>query len=259
MIWNDFHYDSKALGIRASVYVLLPEPWELGKELLPTLYLLHGLSDDHTMWLRQTRIEQFASEYHMAVVMPAVNRSFYTDMAYGAKYFTFVSEELPRVMEAVFPLSHKREERFAAGLSMGGYGAMKLGLRLPEQYAAVASLSGAVEVEMLFAGGDHTIEFMREAEAIFGSESALNASDDSLHVLAQKLIRSGAKAPRIYMACGESDFLYETNNDFYARYGEKLNIEYHTHPDEAHTWSYWDARIGEVIPWLGLPKIGDRS
>ena len=147
MAFTEFHYYSETLEIDVSVNVILPETRIMAQQEgkpLPTLYLLHGLSDDHTHWVRQTRLEFYARKYRLAIIMPCVNRSFYTDMKRGAKYFTFVSEELPRVMEMYFPLSSRREDRFAAGLSMGGYGATKLGLRLPERYAAIASLSGAL-------------------------------------------------------------------------------------------------------------------
>ena len=134
MAFTEFHYYSETLEIDVSVNVILPETRIMAQQEgkpLPTLYLLHGLSDDHTHWVRQTRLEFYARKYRLAIIMPCVNRSFYTDMKRGAKYFTFVSEELPRVMEMYFPLSSRREDRFAAGLSMGGYGATKFGLRLP--------------------------------------------------------------------------------------------------------------------------------
>ena len=110
------------------------------------LYLLHGLSDDHTAWLRYTSIERYATARGLAVVMPAVHRSFYADEAHGHAYWQFVSEELPRIVAAFFRLSERPEDTFVAGLSMGGYGALKLGLHHPERFAAVASLSGAVDV-----------------------------------------------------------------------------------------------------------------
>ena len=97
MVFSDFHFYSEVLGIQTAAYILLPQPQVAAQSgsPIPVLYLLHGLSDDHTMWLRQTRVEQYAQRYRLAVVMPAANRSFYMDMAHGAKYETFVSRELP--------------------------------------------------------------------------------------------------------------------------------------------------------------------
>ena len=115
----------------------------------PVLYLLHGLSDDETIWMRRTSIERYAAQYGLAVVMPNGARSYYADMLRGGKYWTYLSEELPKVMQSFFRISDRREDTFAAGLSMGGYGAMKLALHCPERFAAAASLSGALSPEHL--------------------------------------------------------------------------------------------------------------
>lgn len=258
MIWNDFHFYSATLGVQTAAYVLLPEPQVMpqqGGALLPTLYLLHGLSDDYTMWLRQSRIEQYARKYRMAVVMPAVNRSFYADMVHGAKYFTFVSEELPRVMETYFPLSRERQGRFAAGLSMGGYGSLKLGLKYPDRYAAVASLSGPLEMEKVF-DPDHQTDsaFLAEMKDIFGDEKALKAGDGNLSLLADKAIAGGAALPRCYVACGTADDLFAAGDSFVRRFGKALAIDYHTDEGETHCWDYWDKRIKDVLGWLNLPE-----
>ncbi len=257
MACTEFHYYSRVLDIDVSVSVILPEVQtmlEQGGKLLPTLYLLHGLSDDHTHWIRQTRLEFYARKYRLAIVMPCVNRSFYTDMKHGAKYFTFVSEELPQVMELYFPLSHQREDRFAAGLSMGGYGAMKLGLLRPERYAAVASLSGAVEMEADFFR--HSVQkddaFLRELTDIFGPFEAFMQSDNCLTRVAERL--DPAHAPRMYMACGTADFLFDSNEDFVRRFGEKFSIQYETEEGAAHTWDFWDRQIEKVLAWLNVPK-----
>ena len=257
MACTEFHYYSRVLDIDVTVSVILPEVktmLEQDGKPLPTLYLLHGLSDDHTHWIRQTRLEFYSRRYRLAIVMPCVNRSFYTDMKHGAKYFTFVSEELPKVMELYFPLSHEREERFAAGLSMGGYGAMKLGLLCPEKYAAVASLSGAVEMEADFFR--HSVQkddaFLRELTDIFGPFEEFMQSDNCLTRVAERL--DPAKAPRMYMACGTADFLFDSNEDFVRRFGEKFSIRYDTEEGAAHTWDFWDRQIEKVLAWLNVPK-----
>src|SRR3954463_9504927 len=154
MAFLDVHCFSDALGLSVSFYVLLPQQTtrQIGlaggekRAQYPTLYLLHGLSDDHTIWMRRTSIERYAAAKNIAVVMPAVARSFYQDMASGARYWTFVSEELPALCQQFFPLSPAREDNFVAGLSMGGYGALRLGLARPEKFAAAASLSGALDI-----------------------------------------------------------------------------------------------------------------
>src|SRR4051795_10646195 len=112
----------------------------------PVLYLLHGLSDDHTAWLRNTSIDRYAAARGLAVVMPQVQRSFYADEVHGGRYWTFLSEELPEVVGSFFRVSTRREDTYVAGLSMGGYGALKWALREPHRFAAAASLSGALDL-----------------------------------------------------------------------------------------------------------------
>ncbi len=149
------NFFSEALGLSCSMNVILPQ--SVGKGMIgmketgagsapPVLYLLHGMSDDHTIWLRRTSIERYAAPLGLAVVMPAVHRSYYTDMHEGGAYWTFVSEELPRIVESLFKVSADPRDRFVAGLSMGGYGAAKLALRRPDFFAAAASLSGAMDI-----------------------------------------------------------------------------------------------------------------
>jgi S-formylglutathione hydrolase FrmB len=148
----DFY--SEVLGLSTSMTVLLPQQTssQIGMSgSAPqgdpsVLYLLHGLSDDDTIWLRRTSIERYVAPLGLAVVMPQVGRSFYADEEHGNRYWTFLSEELPRLCHEFFRLSARREDTFVAGLSMGGYGALKWALRDPGRFAAAASLSGALDV-----------------------------------------------------------------------------------------------------------------
>src|SRR3954469_12567569 len=145
---------SESLMVGTSVTVVLPQNTEEQIGLTdapvegppPVLYLLHGLSDDHTSWTRYTSIERYAVARGLAVVMPAAGRSFYADEAHGHRYWTYLSEELPRVVGQFFNVSREPADTFVAGLSMGGYGALKLQLPHPARYAAAASLSGALDL-----------------------------------------------------------------------------------------------------------------
>ena len=128
MAFMEFHYYSKALDKAVTVNVILPERAKADPAAgIPdgsykTVYLFHGLSSDYSAWMRRTNIERYASEYNIAVVMPDVARSWYSNTQYGANYFTFVSEELPAVCRGYFKdMSDKREDNYVAGLSMGGY------------------------------------------------------------------------------------------------------------------------------------------
>src|SRR3954454_13731935 len=126
---------SDVLGLSTSMTAILPQSTSaqigmsgsVGGGLPPVLYLLHGLSDDDTTWLRRTSVERYVAPLGLAVVMPQVHRSFYTDQAHGGRYWTFLSEELPAVVNSFFTVSDRREDTFVAGLSMGGLRRVQVG------------------------------------------------------------------------------------------------------------------------------------
>ncbi|MFE4712044.1 MULTISPECIES: alpha/beta hydrolase family protein [Bacillales] len=249
---------SEVLGLSTSMTVILPQTTtsQIGMsnvtrgELHPTLYLLHGLSDDDSIWLRRSSIERYVAEMGIAVVMPQVHHSFYTDMAMGGQYWTFISEELPALARSFFPLSHKREDNFVAGLSMGGYGAFKLGLRKPESFAAVASLSGSLDIAQHFKNTDDPAA-KRGYQMIFGEKDVAGTPDDLLWLL-KELDQSQGPKPAFYQCCGTEDFLYENNLSFRdACRKTTLSLTYDEGPGE-HEWGYWDAKIRDVLAWLPL-------
>ncbi len=253
----DFYSD--ALGTSVTINVLLPQPapeQRTPPRRYPVLWLLHGLLDDHTTWLRQTSLERYVDGLQLAVVMPAGGRSFYTDMAHGYRYWTYVSEELPELARAWFPLSAAREENFVAGLSMGGYGAFKLALRHPERYAAAASLSGALRSFDHEAEAGATPAWVAELTDVFGDLAHFPSSEDNVYYLAQQLAGSGAPSPMLYQCCGVDDFLYDDNLLFKA-HAESLGLPltYAEGPGE-HNWAYWDQQIQQVLTWLPLPPAG---
>jgi S-formylglutathione hydrolase FrmB len=221
-----------------------------------TLYLLHGLSDDHTIWMRRTSIERYAAAKNLAVVMPAVARSFYQDMAGGPRYWTFLNEELPAVMRQFFPLSAAREDNFAAGLSMGGYGALRLALQNPEAFAAAASLSGALDIARRVRDAAQPGSPLTDADVrgIFGDAPKIEGSESDLFHLAQRLAPREGRKPKIYVACGTDDALIEDNRRFH-RHLDSLHLD-HTYVENsgAHEWGYWDAQIQRVLQWLPLGK-----
>ena len=253
----DCRFYSEALGLSTSMMVILPQATQSqigmanvaksGKH--KTLYLLHGLSDDHTAWVRRTSIERYVAPLGIAVVMPAVHRSFYTDMAYGGKYETFVAEELPRLARSFFPLSDAREDTYVAGQSMGGYGAFKLALNYPENYCAAASLSGALELSS--AVEDPNDDMRQDFVNIFGSNPSIKGTRHQLRFAAKKLKSEGRDIPRLYQCWGDEDFLVEGNTafrDFALR--EELPLTWQVDPGYGHTWDYWDLRIQTVLEWM---------
>lgn len=259
----DCRFFSETLKLNTSMTVILPQPasGQIGLDGVassggpwPTLWLMHGLSDDDSIWLRRTSIERYVSTLGLAVVMPSVHRSFYADMIHGGRYWSFVSEELPRIARSFFPLSARREDNFVAGLSMGGYGAFKLALAQPDRFAAAASLSGALN---RVAPTDHAFDIDPDLRLAFGDLSSFPGSDNDLLHLATKLAQSGQTPPALYQCCGTADFLYEQNQSFlgHAR-SLGLDVLYEEHEGAAHTWDYWDRQIHRVLSWLPVPGEG---
>jgi putative tributyrin esterase len=247
LIRCDFFSD--ALGLSTSMTVILPQQTvgQIGltgaaRPEPPTLYLLHGLSDDDTTWTRRTSIERYAAPLGLAVVMPQVHRSFYADEAYGNAYWTFLSEELPTVVSRFFRLSDRREDTFVAGLSMGGYGAVKWALRQPDRFAAAASLSGALDLASRFPDDRGVVD------RVFGDRRVAGTGDDLLWLLDRADV---AALPRLYLACGTEDVLYDENvtfQDACRAKGVPLTVDF---GPGGHEWGYWDTKIQDVLAWLG--------
>lgn len=215
-----------------------------------TMYLLHGMSDDQTIWQRRTSIERYVSKLGIAVVMPTTHLGFYTDTTYGLRYWTFISEELPRICREFFPrMSERREDTLAAGLSMGGYGAWKLGLRASGTFGAAASLSGALDiVEDFQRNAEENPQAIPVFKGIFGSVEQLEGSNDDLLALAEKFSTSAEK-PRLYAWCGTEDFLYKGNITAWELV-KKLGFDLTCEQSEGdHQWKYWDEKIQDVLRW----------
>ncbi|MGQ9661237.1 MAG: alpha/beta hydrolase [Kiritimatiellia bacterium] len=256
------HFFSEALGMCMSMTVVLPQRTGIAVHTgqtrrsvkYPTLFLLHGLSDDHTIWLRRTSIERYVAQLDLAVVMPAVHRSFYADMKHGGKYWTFISSEVPALAREFFPLSSRREDNFVAGLSMGGYGAFKLALNCPEHYRAAASLSGALYFEAELMYGKRVRERYPELHDAFGSPRDFRGSVNDLRHAALQLIGSCLPRPKLYQCCGLADPLLDMNRRF-KTFIERLGFDltYEEEPGD-HTWEFWDSKIQRVLEWLPLCK-----
>ena len=245
---------SEALNVASTVNVILPEATQgigiqaAGKNELPkVLYLLHGYSDDHSIWLRRTSVERYAAAHNLAVIMPAVNHSFYANEVYGEKYWDYVATELPKVLHRFFRLSSKPEDTFVAGLSMGGYGAMKLALSFPERFGAAACFSGALDIADTYGSGRHQSE---EQTRIFGDVKTIPGSDNDLfHLLAKN--SKAKKKPRLYVSCGTADFLYHQFKKFIPE-AKKAGWNVTTYEEEGvgHEWAFWDREISKFIPWM---------
>lgn len=241
---------SEALKRQTQIYVLLPQQTGEGGAPVKTLWLFHGLSDNHTTWMRRTSIERYAEAHNLAVVMPNVDRSWYTDTAYGANYLTFVSKELPALCFGTFrQLSRKREDNIVAGISMGGYGALKVALTCPEQYSACISLSGGVAITRK----RHAFE-VNEWKSLFGYDltaaEELTGTRHDLFALAQAAANEEQPLPKLYLWCGLQDFLLDANLLF-DEHLTALGIPHKFETSEGdHSWKWWDLHIQDGLNWV---------
>ncbi len=256
MAFLQVNFFSSVLGMCTAMNVILPQTTGtrglIGVDTAdvdvtyPVLYLLHGMSDDHTIWSRRTSIERYADERGIAVVMPTTELGWYTNMKHGRKWRTYIGEELPAVCHDFFPrISQKREDTYIAGLSMGGYGAYALAMTYPEQYNAAAGLSGAY---MPLRFGRDTDPFWHD---ILGSLDEFTGSENDLLATSSRLVRDGSPLPRLYMWCGTEDGLYGQNVAMRDHLNE-IGWEDFTYEESAgnHNWKCWDEKIQTVLAWI---------
>lgn len=248
MAFCDLHYFSNALGKQTAAYVLLPET---GTPPYPVMYLLHGLSDDHTIWLRRTSIERYVAELPLIVVMPDGGRGFYSNADQGFAFQTAIGEELVNRIDTTFPTKSERAGRCLTGLSMGGYGAVKLALSYPDHFVSAVSHSGALGFGHSNRGHDGS-PLSPEFARILGQDPAGGAHD--LYALIEAMPEE--KRPALRIDCGTEDFLLEANRDFHSFLNKKgISHEYQEFPG-AHNWAYWDTHVQEALAFhrrhLGL-------
>ena len=225
---------SEVMDMYTSLIVLLPDGAE--NEDIPVVFLLHGLSDNATNWSRFTAAERYAASYGVAVVMPEVQRSFYTDMKYGLDYFKYVTDELPSLIRKYFRLNCNN--MYVMGLSMGGYGALKCALTYPERYKGAAAFSCVSDVKALLEVASEGRRL--EAAAIFGEDFP---EKDDLFALAEKAV----SLPPFYITCGDEDRLFphsEMIRDTLIAKGADVTFE---HWEGGHEWAFWDRSLSRAF------------
>ncbi len=238
---------SESLGMQTNVQVVIPQQstaGEIGVEKgqvsgkFKCLYLLHGLSDDQTIWMRRTSIERYATEYGICVVMPMGARSFYSDMKYGGKYYTYIAKELPKIIESMFNVSSDDKDRFIGGLSMGGYGALKIALRESGRYASAFGLSSVADIR--------NYNFTQTLVPVFDEQ--IPADADLFELVKEH--NNDVKKPRIYMTVGRQDFMYEDNVRL-SKHFKDYDYDYtYVETDGGHSWGVWDTTVQNALKWM---------
>jgi S-formylglutathione hydrolase FrmB len=240
MAFATIQYFSRALTKASAFNVIFPDdpktprPWS-------TFYLLHGLSDDHTIWTRRTSIERYVAGLPLVVVMPDGGRGWYTNAAEGPAYEDDLIKDVMGLVERTFPVRTEREGRAIGGLSMGGYGALKLGLKHHDTFASVVSHSGAIGV--LRRKIDNSGGFGAELKRIFG-ETPQDGPEDPFGIVSR--IDHG-RIPALRIDCGTEDPLLDQNRAFHRLLeDQQIHHEYEEFPG-AHDWSYWDRHVQEAV------------
>lgn len=269
---------SQALGMQTNVTLCLPtysfaDSME-GKQVeyvrgmsFQTLYLLHGGSGDDGDYVNFTNIVRYADKHKVAVIMPSVHNSCYTDVADGAKYYTYIAEELPRLCEAFFPLSRRREDTFVAGLSMGSHGAMKLAMHYPERFAAALMMSGAsyrpgVPSMVKTVNGEYDFAFDMRIPVAGSLQEKLvdpefvHGTINDVYATAKRNVDEGKELPKLFFRVGDSDHaLYRTleaERDLRA-WGYETRLE--VVAGMGHEWDLWDESLRLAMEeWLPLRR-----
>ena len=261
---------SQALGMQTNVTICLPtfsfadimakreEVYVPGMKY-QVMYLLHGTSGDDSDYLNFSNITRYADDHKLAVVMPAGFNSDYTDFPGGAKYLTYITEELPKMCQSIFPFSDKREDNFIAGLSMGSHGAMKIALMYPERYCAALIMSGAARrpdtikafVEQRNKGmGPLPVP---DLSKVYDLEHYVDGPDDA-YGYAKRNVKEGKPLPKLIFTVGGDDGVKETALWGYEEM-KKLGYEaeYIEVPGYRHEWDFWDLSLRNAIKdWLPI-------
>lgn len=247
-------FESKLVGAKLPYSVVLPPEYhaaEARAKRFPVLYLLHGLTGHYSDWLSKSKLADHAARYQFIVVTPEGNNGWYTDsnVAPTDKYETYIIKELIPEVEKRFRAVASREGRAVAGLSMGGYGALKFGLKHPEMFALAASLSGALEATSIDPENPRVAAWVKPSiERAYGKmDNPARAANDIFKIIRELPAERVASLPYIYIDCGTEDFLIASNMKMAALLVErKIPHEYRQLPGK-HDWPYWDSQVQEVL------------
>lgn len=238
---------SKTLEIETGIQIIVPNHYEVGGKY-KVIYLLHGVVSNQDSLTDYTMLPAYVQAQNAIVIMPNVNRSFYTDQIYGQRFFSYVSEELPEICENVFNISSKREDTAVIGVSMGGYGALKCALSKPEVFGMCCAISsGCVFLkdffeEMNSRGDDEDFiavwgqQFINDFRAAFGNPLVWKPEYELLSLA--KNINENHIKPKLYMTCGTEDYLQSLNQAFSEEMGKlDFDFTYEALPGN-HDWQF---------------------
>lgn len=259
-------FQSKLINTTLPYNVILPTDYATSKTTrYPVLYLLHGLMGHYSDWITRSNVADYAAGYRMIVVMPEGNDSWYTDNAATSdKYESYILQELIPDVQQRYRTIQARYGRSIAGLSMGGYGAIKFGLKSPITFVFAASMSGVFNATRLTE--KETPDPWVESLKLFGPiGSEIRRANDPFEIVEKLTPARISSLPYFYFDCGTEDSLliFRSNRELAAlMFEKKIPHEFRELPGD-HSWFYWDRQVQEVLKLaaekMRMPKRTSRA
>lgn len=257
---------SEVLQHAAEVDLYFPSdyPEDVVSEIRGVITLLHGFGGTSKDWMQMSAACRYAADNGLIIVAPDCSNGFYSDMAYGDAWYTYMTQELPLLLGKIFRLPSEREKNFIAGLSMGGYGAMMLGMNNPKRYSGIASFSGAVDITQMFNAFGSIAEWRKSFVPIFGENLEIKESQD-LYVLSEKISALPAsEQPKLLLTCGSDDvepYLILPQNRALNKHLKNLPLKSYRYMEWSgnHEWKFWDRSLVYAIDFFLSPGYADEK
>jgi putative tributyrin esterase len=252
---QDLKLSSKLMAREMPYRVILPKNYAAAKtEKFPVLYLLHGLTGHFDNWTDKSKLKEYAANYNYIIVTPEGSDGWYTDSGTvpNDKYESYLVQELIPEIDAKFRTLADREHRAIAGLSMGGYGSLKFGLKYPEKIVLVGSFSGALGVTFWTEKSKDSLSGWKawtdSLRNVYGAQDSTTRRDNDIYKILREISPETVKIlPFIYVACGTEDIFFQQNLDFSTLLIEKkIPHEFRELPGK-HDWAFWDSQVQEFL------------
>ncbi len=248
--FQSFNLSSKLTGREMPYRVITPPEYNRANEAkrYSVIFLLHGLTGHYDNWTDKTKLAEYAADHNFIIVTPEGNNGWYTDSVSVAndKYESYIVKELIPEIDKTFRTIADRDHRAIAGLSMGGYGSIKFGMKYPEMFSLAGSFSGALGAAGYSEANASRIG--KSMDAIYGPmESETRKANDIFRMIKDISPEKMKAMPFLYIDCGTEDFLFKNNQDFVALLVEKkMPHEFRQLPG-GHDWKFWNSQVKEFL------------
>lgn len=245
---------SQSINSVTKYLVILPDGYSKGQDRYPVLYLLHGLRGDYTNWVKLTNLVRYARDYRIIIVTPDGKNGWYTNSPYvnNSNYEDQIVNDVIPAVEKKYRIIQTKFNRAIAGLSMGGYGAVKFGLKYPAKFFFVGGISPSIQFPQGLEDSSISARWSKEnkmnLKELYGQTRTEHWNENDVFVLADK--SNGKALPYFYLSIGSQDALIELvglTHDL-ASVLRKKNIDFEMHEmPGGHDWKFWDKEINNVL------------